>query len=424
MAILAVMLTTIAFSVNLFIALQFEKTGALDQYDVFFDADTIAGMECMVKNQCGGRSSFSHPNLALFLNPPLQASAWALKQVGILDRDEAALRRALALLVCPFASTLKVLAVFGVLLLLGLASGQAFLLSLLCIVSFSQIIFGSIPESFALSGLLLAAAHLFAIYEMRSERQRFWPWVVLGVLTAGIAVTNLVVVVILFVVARLYLNVRTRLVVSHAVLLSVLIVLPTVLLPSLFRNTYHLIEVDTRGGITYTKRWMKTEYAADRALETPATWAHTFAAPKPYIGTNSRAIREQSKYPYRFTLSPAKVFSSYDPLTLLILLLLVAGAISHIKAPRMAKWMAGASLCVVAFNWVLHSIWGVELFLYSQHWHLTLLILLAGLFLRERPRMRALTLAAVVVLILLVIVQNAATISAILAELHSAPPEL
>ena len=79
---------------------------------------------------------------------------------------------------------------------------------------------------------------------------------------------------------------------------------------------------------------------------------------------------------------------------------------------------------MVAFNWVLHSIWGVELFLYSQHWHLTLLILLAGLFLRERPRMRALTLAAVVVLILLVIVQNAATISAILAELHSAPPEL
>jgi hypothetical protein len=62
-----------------------------------------------------------------------------------------------------------------------------------------------------------------------------------------------------------------------------------------------------------------------------------------------------------------------------MLALLVAAAL---RARAMASWqrsvLAGAGL-VLAFNWVLHSVYGSELFLYSQHWEIPLLVVLAGL---------------------------------------------
>jgi hypothetical protein len=46
-------------------------------------------------------------------------------------------------------------------------------------------------------------------------------------------------------------------------------------------------------------------------------------------------------------------------------------------------------LLIVAFNWLLHSFWGTEHFLYSQHWQLPLLLLLAGLTTALFDRSRA-----------------------------------
>jgi len=42
------------------------------------------------------------------------------------------------------------------------------------------------------------------------------------------------------------------------------------------------------------------------------------------------------------------------------------------------KALARASLAIVAFNWVLHGFWGGEQFLYSQHWHMSLLVLMGA----------------------------------------------
>jgi hypothetical protein len=35
-------------------------------------------------------------------------------------------------------------------------------------------------------------------------------------------------------------------------------------------------------------------------------------------------------------------------------------------------------LVVLAFNWILHGFWGGEQFLYSQHWHASLLVLMGA----------------------------------------------
>ena len=418
----AIALAVLAFVLDLTIALRLSGLGAVDQYDVLFNADTIARIECMVENECGGRSSFSHPNLAVLLNPPVQSASWVLTHTIFVEHSEAQMRRVFALVTGPLASALKASAVFFLFLLLGLRLTHSTLLSLLSIVSFSQLVFGSIPEGFALSGLLIAIAYLLCAHSIRTNNQTLWPWIVIGIVTTGITVTNLVIIVILFGTAQLYNRVRVDKVVLKAILLVAAVAVPTAVLPQMVKGTYGLREVSLKGGAEYTKRWMNTQRTVDRALETPVAWAHTIAAPAPKTARNMRAIAEGSKYDFRFTLQPPRAYNCREPLTLLLLLLLLAGVVSYRYAPRIAKWTCGASVVIVVFNWALHSVWGVELFLYSQHWQLSLLVLLAGPLFMDKPFARRFAVYVVVALILAVVVQNGATASAMLSKLESIRP--
>jgi hypothetical protein len=67
---------------------------------------------------------------------------------------------------------------------------------------------------------------------------------------------------------------------------------------------------------------------------------------------------------------------------------------------------------------MLHSAWGVDLILYSQHWQLSLLVLLAGLFLWSESLARGVSLLFAG-LILAVVLQNANTAASMLSTLQS-----
>jgi len=416
---IALALAIPVFALHLAFALRLDGLGVFNQQDVFFNADVAVRVRCMVANDCRGRSSFSHPNLALFLNPPVQAAAGVLTLGGLSGIDRATARRFVALCVGPLASALKVPVVFFVLLGLGLSIRWAGMLAALSVVSFSQLVFGSIPESFALSGLAIALTYLLAIRTMRRKDRRLWPWILAGVGMAGITVSNLVVVAVLFAAARLQAGEKVRDVLANATIVVGLALLPTVALPTMFRDTYKLEEVSIEGGAEYTKRWLKTHRSVNRALSTPSAWAHTFAAPEPGLGHNLPARLMASKYQYRFIMAHREeVFCFHHPLGFLLVGLFVAGAFGYLGAPAHARWMCGASLAIIAFNWVLHSAWGVDLILYSQHWQMSLLILLAGLFLWSEPLARGVSLLFVG-LILAVVLRNANTASSMLSTLQS-----
>ncbi len=70
-----------------------------------------------------------------------------------------------------------------------------------------------------------------------------------------------------------------------------------------------------------------------------------------------------------------------------------------------SRSLARASLTVIAFNWVLHGFWGGEQFLYSQHWHMSLLVLLAVTVWALEARGRN-TLVALVICVLGIAINN------------------
>jgi len=46
---------------------------------------------------------------------------------------------------------------------------------------------------------------------------------------------------------------------------------------------------------------------------------------------------------------------------------------------RATRYLFGTAATIIAFNWTLHLFFGEELFVYSQHWLMAMLIMLAGL---------------------------------------------
>lgn len=414
----AIFLALASFVLNFSIAQRLAGVGAVDQYDVLFNADTIARLECMVSHDCSGRSSFAHPNLAVFLNPPVQLAALILNRSLLGESNEAQIRRGIALVLCPLVSAMKAPIVFFFFLLLGVSIRAAGLLGLLSVVTFSQLIFGSIPESFALSGLLIAAAYLLAVREMRTGSSRIWPWMLIGFVTMGITVTNLAFVVILFVTTRLYIRTPIKTVAIAATFLIAGSILPTVALTTIYRYRYSLREVDVEGGINYTMRWLRIRGYGERVVDTPIIWAHTLAAPMPGTVGNRRATQELSKFKFAFTLSPKIIGAFKSPVTLAILLLLLAGAAVQVWGKRLTRFTFIASVLIIGFSWCLHSVWGAEIFLYSQHWQLSLLVVLAGPFHVMNARVRSLAGFALCALILAVAIQNAITIRAILLSLE------
>jgi hypothetical protein len=78
--------------------------------------------------------------------------------------------------------------------------------------------------------------------------------------------------------------------------------------------------------------------------------------------------------------------------------------------------LAIASLAVIGFNWLFHGFWGGEQFLYTQHWHVSLLVLLAAaVSVFEARRWSA--LALLVMCVFGVAVSNAIVLSKALAVL-------
>ncbi|MCP4038729.1 MAG: hypothetical protein GY733_17445, partial [bacterium] len=69
---IALALAVASFTLHLVLAVHLSAVGAVDQFDVFFHADTQARLDCVVAGECDHRSSISHPALDLFVNPPVR----------------------------------------------------------------------------------------------------------------------------------------------------------------------------------------------------------------------------------------------------------------------------------------------------------------------------------------------------------------
>jgi len=379
-----------SFTFYLSVEFKLDELHGFDEFNTFFGADPNKVLDALFEG--AGRQHLAHPNLAHFFSLPLKGIS-KIFAAGRRGYAQMLFRKQLAMFIVPLAAALQSFVAFRVFMRLGFRVASASLLTLLGCVSFSQMVFGSMPETFAISGLAITLAYLLALQsEKILGRVQEGKWIALGVFGTGITITNILPVGLLY---GLWQRRRgaSAVVVFRRIATVVVVVFVTVFA---IRGAVNLLSNVQPGTITEGK------YVSSFLVPDPGRQAMMFpsaimnglalAPSKGVWALQNELWREREKdygYPYKFTMQTPRVFSVRN-LTGVGLIALVLAALFRLRRARHPAWpYCLASMLILAFNWALHSIWGEEQFLYSQHWQFPLFVLVAGVFLAFERLKRA-----------------------------------
>jgi hypothetical protein len=416
----AIILGGIGFSISLWLAVKFYQLGIFQQYNVLFDTDPGCRLASLAHGWCQGSRNITHPNFANFFNPPVRI-AGSLASHFLNDLNLVQFRVYIALLILPAATALQTSFVFLTAGYLGLSRLQSTLLSLLAIVTFTQLIYGSVPEHYGITSCVLAMAICLMTKLVTQRRNDMaYAWVGLQVLAIGITITSAVPLAILHFAALLGAKQRFWPSVWRTGATAVIAVIITFAIAFAMNHLYEAPKADRD-----VEKFVDQYWAAEplqRILEFPSALVNTFAPPRPSITENRAAIGKGAPIKIEFTFANAShAFSDWRPMGALVISFLIVGAGALFLAGGARGTVGVASLAIVFFNWALHGFWGSELFLYASHWLVPAVMLMSGLFCIPRvpPRWITMAMAGFVAVILFVNIENISFILATVANLSS-----
>lgn len=374
--------------------LKLERSGVYQQYNVLFDADPNVVWHSFVdlgdepNMDLYYQRQFAHPNVTAFFAAPIRALSKVLTRVlpGPFD-DHKYLRRQLALAIVPLMAALYYLVIFQLFLRLKFSLLPASLFTLLALVSFTQLLFGSIPELFAINNLAIALAYLlFLVSKNRGGRPCYMAWTAVGMFATGVTITNLVPMVILFWLREIYQHRGVWISIARVVGWATFVLALTFALQQITHSATGL----KRPSLSQEAGWIQdfgtknVKKAAKKFLSFPEVVLNSILAPEPEQVANVFAVQmnPSARYPFKFSFDrydqkrwPAAVFSVRNLIGMVLLLLLFSPIRQFADKDRSLFLLSWGSGLLLFYNMIFHSLWGSERFLYSQHWHTPLLFL-------------------------------------------------
>ena len=373
-----------------------ERLGVFNQLNIMFDADPQEVLYSIAHGGGGGsqadyRRGLIHPNMGNFFTVPIRALVETLSVLLHGDLDKRDLRRRMALLVIPISSALFYLTFFSLLLLLRFSLPLASLFTIYSFVSYSQMLFGSIPETYAISNLAIALAFLlFVISKDRSGMPCFVSWIAVGMLATGITITNIVPVLILFLLREIY----KRNTITHSIIktsgMAVIVLALTLTLNVISNVSAGYKQRSLSEETSWAKEFgtFKLKTVKRNFLTFPTILGYSIIAPVPKEIPNKFAMMMNPavRYTFRFTFdddarwgSKIRLVSISNLAGIVLFLILLLPARASPSVDRSLLFLSWGALLIIGFNWILHSVWGLDRILYSQHWHVSLMFLLAAL---------------------------------------------
>ncbi len=371
----ALVLALLSFALGTVVSLRLSELRVYDEWDVWFNADPNVYLATFADRP--PHFDYRHPAIWLFTQAPIAAGAHLLEPLHLVGASPEAVRRALALLLAPAAGACR--SVVLLLFLRGLVGRlrPAIALCLLDAVSFAGIAFGSIPESYPLSALAIAAMYLLAYrWHPRTIWRSRLVWTLLGATAIAVTITNAIPFVVLLATSRL------RAGASRA---------------STLRALGATLAVATLavGGAAWAGavRWRlpvslhsvpHVEYfyhlpTLSRAAQVARGFGHTFLAPRPGTIPTWAPITESPDYRDLFSFSVPDARARAAPWRGLVTAAALLLGISGFVLRRGPPLDLAAPTVILLLNFVLHLFYGHEYALYALHWQASLLVLLAGI---------------------------------------------
>jgi hypothetical protein len=325
-----------------------------------------------------GERSLVHPNMSNFINPLVRVIAAVFSPV-FPDLPMKAIQMRVALWVSPACAALATYMVYLIALTSGIRFLPALALSVVYGFSISTIAYGSIPDHFMISAFLLATGlYLLLINARLSDRNHAVAWTVLVTFAIGITLSNVVPMIGMYAISD-YTRKRSKAgnIISNAGLMFVRAGLLTIALWACLNWVYQDFNA-VRPGHAYDKhigrvvKSLSSNPARD-AMTFPFTVGQAFWGGTPDIERDVPVAEffENARYESSFVYNPP-----FFHFKLASLLWLVPGVILGVslflgftRESGKFKPLAMAVLLIIMFNWLLHTFWGNELFLFSPHWH-------------------------------------------------------
>ena len=349
--------------------------GYFSEFDLLFDADPNIILESFTRGYVGhgwGRQALSHPFLEVFSLPVILIAK--VFSTLLNTQDTLSLKKIIALAISPLFSSLTIYYFYKTLNFLKLKRTDAIIFCLFFCVSTTNIIFASIPETYAISGFLISYL-IFSFYNAKvnnvflSNRQ----WFIIATVITGITITN---ICIFFLVYTLHLLRNCKLNWRVAFKKAVIISISALILIILYYFLSHLIlnlHLGHDGRTGYIKKYTTVSFQwFIRSLLNLLSGSINaliaiFPESREHMNTQHSALN-----PITF---------QRDSSNFMILASSVFFWVAFIYYSRKEiigeKWrdLYFITLLIIAYNFSLHSIFGAEPFLYSSHWILPLILL-------------------------------------------------
>jgi hypothetical protein len=399
--IVAVVLAVLAGALCYELAAARSGAGVFEYVDVLFDTDVAWFLQGFSEGRGTGAGwgarSLVHPNVANFVNPPVRALAAACAAISVCA-EPAPARMTLAMWVSPIAAAVETCLLFLAIRGVSGSDARASLVAIMNLVLLPTLVYGALPESFALSGSAFAAFfYLVARTAAGRPVHAAW-WVAAGTALASITLTN----IWLFALGYAATQARDRWLTTAALFAAARVaavsLAATAALALAFGAAYGALSQYRTELQQFRELRVPRERVAERQwhavipetigfavsgafMSFPKALGDTVLPPRPSIhgralglDTTRGTVGARAEPSLQVTFREAA--PDWGTLLALVAVAGAAGAAVLSRGPQ--RLLYQVAMVLIAANWIFHSLFGVELFLYAKHWSVAVAVLLAA----------------------------------------------
>lgn len=357
------------------------NNGYFNVFNIFFDTDPSSNLNSFAHGW--GRHAISHALIEI-IAIPIRAVALLMYETGLIN-DQVHFRKLAAFSVSPLASALSIIVFSKVLESLNLSKKEVILFTFIYSLSFTNIVFSAIPETYAISSLFITALMLFYLKEVNTNNYiNSNYWFAAGFILTGTTITNGCIFFIIY-FSSLYLNRKQGFLksVSTSSALSFLILIIIVMF---YELSHYVLEIPKgpEGGPEWIKRYTSNSVGQvlSNLMNFGSSSISSFFPLGFTYGENIHCIKNN------MNCNAISLQHDFFSLSLLLkfLLFLIFLAFTYKKTYEDVNARNLYYLCsfILLFNLILHTIFGRETFMYTQHWISALTILLSLLLTQKR----------------------------------------
>lgn len=344
-----------------------------DQYNVLFDADPIHYLGAYAHGW--GRATLVHAGTSGVgvVNRFVVLLAESLNLIS----DPTSARIGLAVLVAPLCGAGAVTLIYAMAIVLGCSRAAALAIAAAFGSMFASGVFFSIPESYPLAAPILLSAFLLVAVEARRQCDAsLGLWLVLAIGAALVTITNVAAICLAFVASRWARRGLNWPLVLQAALIGAVSLSVVAMTVAVFNASlgYQSTAVSEFGDANaWAEKYVYRQKIGSRLLGLASLPTQLTGIPDVVAAVNHLGVQKASKYTILVTYEPeggGNALWGYAAAGVAVYLFLLAGFGAASSRP-----LALAGFLVLVFNFILHLVFGAELFLYGIHFSTAIIAL-------------------------------------------------